>query len=159
MSELKPLPTTEGPCGVFDPLCKPFEALCFPCAGCMDRDVCGLTLRQRVIVMGAILGLYQCADGAYDALIASNSAEQPAILWVNEACLIASYFAGAWSVYNHDGAGSRPVLRFAWFVYGLTFATFAYQAFDVRGTLQPIAVTAYRSHFSDAHTAGVKVVR
>ena len=57
----------EGACGTLNQMCSPFEALCFPCVKMMDAERCGMTLRMRVMVMGALMGLYQCADTAYDA--------------------------------------------------------------------------------------------
>ena len=136
MAELKPLPAMEGACGTLNQLCSPFEALCFPCVSMMDAERCGMTLRMRVMVMGALMGLYQCADAAYDAS-QPLAGDQPPLLWVDDACLVAAYFAGAWSVYNHNGKGSRSVLRFAWFAYGLTWATYFYQFLDVRAGPPP----------------------
>ena len=131
MAELRPLPAMEGACGTLNQMCSPFEALCFPCVKMMDAERCGMTLRMRVMVMGALMGLYQCADTAYDAS-QPLAGDQSPLLWADDACLIAAYFAGAWSVYNHNGKGSRSVLRFAWFAYGLTWATYFYQFMDVR---------------------------
>ena len=158
MAELKPLPAMEGACGTLNQLCSPFEALCFPCAKMMDAERCGMSLRMRVMVMGALMGLYQCADTAYDAS-QPLAGDQYTLLWIDDACLIAAYFAGAWSVYNHNGKGSRSVLRFAWFAYGLTWATYFYQFLDVRAGPRPPVRPAAPADCAARLCAGAQVVR